>query len=428
MKRTLLGLAIIAGISGAAQAQDFDLTDMTPARPGQEVESTSTVTEGNIVVGNNEKEAVAVAHQQLVDNSEDGIRLIQVGSGTGILSIGSAFYQTYDNMNATLLSKRAAYNQAALIAKRQLVSNGKGVDVTCNNLAELTIDTIDTGTDSVANETSGMKERCIESVNGSLAGYVTYDVYDDVDSNQVRISLISTPKTRSQVRENAGAAIVTSDPNALFKQIVTDINTGVLPPMGAKILTHADTGEVILMGYGSAIVRDNDNPRVAKRLKDVAKRQSETRARAALLGTMKGEEVYWQGGFNEEQLESTQQFEYTDPNLQDPTRVKKLDNDRTQFMNQLKASDEYQAIASGTLPAGVQTRNFVSADGHWQYTVAVHSPTFEAIAKEAQREMQGRGSAQKDSSGRAINIYGGDNDKAANPQGASGKVSEDDNL
>lgn len=428
MKRTLLGMAVLLGISSAAAAQDFDLTDMTPARPGQDVEATSTQTQGNLVVGTDEKEAVAVAHQQLVDNSEDGIRLIQVGSGTGILSIGSAFYQTYDNLNATLLSKRAAYNQAALIAKRQLVSNGKGVDVTCNNLAELTMDSIDTGTDSVANESAEMRERCVESVNGSIAGYVTYDVYDDVESNQVRISLISTPKTRAQVRENTGAVAVTSDPNALFKQILTDINNGVLPPMGAKILTHAETGEVILMGYGSAIVRNNDNPRVAKRLKDVAKRQSETRARSALLGTMKGEEVYWQGGFQEEQLESTQQFEYTDPNLEDPTQVKKLDNDRTQFLNQLKASDEYQTITQGRLPAGVQTRNFVSADGHWQYTIAVHSPTFEAIASEAHNEMQGRGSAKKDSSGRMINVYGGANDKAENPQGASGKVSEDDNL
>lgn len=428
MKRTLLGMAVLLGISSAASAQDFDLTDMTPARPGQSVDAGATVTDGDIVVGNNEQEAMAVAHQQLVDNSEDGIRMISVGSGIGILSIGSAFYQTYDNINATLLSKRAAYNQAALIAKRQLVANGKGVDNKCDNMAELTMDSIDTGTDSVANETSQMRERCVESVNGSIAGYVTYDVYDDVDSNQVRISLVSTPKTRAQIRENTGAVAVTSDPNALFKQVLKDINQGVLPPMGAKVLTNADSGEVILMGYGSAIIRQNDNPRVAKRLKDVAKRQSETRARSALLGTMKGEEVYWQGSFSEDQLESTQQFEYTDPNLEDPTQVKKLDNDRTQFLNQLQASDEYRSITQGQLPPGVQTRNFISDDGFWQYTIAVHSPTFESIATEAHNEMQGRGSARKDSSGRAINVYGGANDKAANPQGASGKVSDDDNL
>ncbi|RUO75763.1 hypothetical protein [Idiomarina seosinensis] len=428
MKRTMIGMAVLLGLSTQVQAQDFDLTDMAPARPGQSVDSGDTVTDGNVVVGSNENQAVAVAHQQLVDNNEDGIRLIQVGSGTGILSIGSAFYQTYDNLNATLLSKRAAYNQAALIAKRQLVSNMKGSDVMCDNLAKVTMDYIDTGTDSVGNESSQMRERCVESVNGSIAGYVTYDVYDQVDENMVRISFISTPKTRSQIRQNTGAVAVTTDPNDIFRQVLQDVKTGVLPPMGAKVLTHPETDEVYVMGYGSSIVRKNDNPRMSKRLKDVAKRQSETRARAALLGTLQGEEVYWQGSFSEDQFESTQQFEYTDPNLEDPEQVKKLDNDRVQFLNQVKATDEYQSVTRGQLPAGVNSNNFLSDDGNWHYTVAVYSPSLEATANQAKREMEGRGSSQKDSSGRSINVYGGQNDQAENPQGASGKVSDDDNL
>ena len=97
MKRSLLTLALLAALP--TFAQDFDLTDMTPARPGESVESADVVTKGNVVVGKDEKTAVKAAHQQLVDENQDGIRLVQVGSGTGILSIGSSSYNTYDNMN-----------------------------------------------------------------------------------------------------------------------------------------------------------------------------------------------------------------------------------------------------------------------------------------------------------------------------------------
>ena len=70
MKRSLLTLALLAALP--TFAQDFDLTDMTPARPGENVESADVVTKGNVVVGKDEKTAVKAAHQQLVDENQDG--------------------------------------------------------------------------------------------------------------------------------------------------------------------------------------------------------------------------------------------------------------------------------------------------------------------------------------------------------------------
>lgn len=422
LKVSLLTAAL--GFSAFAQAQDFDLSDMLPARPGESVPA-GAVIEGDIVVATDDTTAVQAAHQSLLETNEDGIRLIQVASGIGILSTGGAHYQTYDNMNATLLSKRGAYNQAYLIAKKQLVENMNGIEVQCGNMARVTMDVIDTGTESVANTQNAMIENCLESVEGSLAGYVTFDVYDNVDSKHVRVSLISTPKTRAQISLNRGAVTQTTDPNDIFRQVVTDINRGVLPPMGAKVLTNETTGEVILLGYGSAIIRENSNARVASRLKDTANRQSQTRARAALLGTLQGEEVYWQGGFDERQIESAQQFEYEDPYLADPETVNLLSQDKEMFLNHLTTADDYGTIARGELPAGVSMRSFTSEDGHWQYSVAVYSPTLEAVATQAaeqtQQGIEGRGN-------RRISVFGGVNDNAANPQGASGRVSDEHNL
>ena len=126
------------------------------------------------------------------------------------------------------------------------------------------MDVIDTGAEGVANEKTSMMEACKESVSGSLAGFVTYDVYDNNDEKSVRVSLISTPKTRSQIQVNRGAVAVTSEPNAIFQQVISDVKSGVLPPVGAKVPTHADSGEIIVLGYGSAIIRNNKNSKVAR--------------------------------------------------------------------------------------------------------------------------------------------------------------------
>lgn len=426
MKRSVLGLALL--LSLPADAQDFDLTDMAPARPGNAVDTAGVSSDGTVVQAENDQQGVAVAHQQLMDSNSDGVRLIQVGSGTGILSIGSVGYQTYDNLNATLLSKRGAYTQAAMVAKKQLIENMKGLQQACVNTAQSTLDYIDSGSDSVGNTETQLQEACSSTVEGALSGYVTYDVYDNTEDKEVRVSLISTPKTRAQVRSNRGAVAVTSDPNAIFKEVVADINRGVLPPVGAKVLTHADTGEVVMMGYGSSIIRQNSNRQIARKLKDAAKRQSQTRARSALLATMQGEEVYWEGSSSEDQMEGNQQFEYADPSLQDPAEVKMLDQERNTFINQMKTSDAYATISKGQLPPGVSTRSFGSEDGHWMYTVAVYAPSLEATAREANQQMQGNASGQPSNTGRTISTQNGLNENAANPRGASGQVSNSGSL
>lgn len=429
MKKTLVA-ALIAFSAQAVYAEDFDLTDLVPARADSNMTTANANVEvkDNLVIAENDKDGVQVAHYSLIEDDEDGVRMIQVGSGTGILSIGSATYQTYDNLNATLLSKRAAYNRAFLVSKKQLVENMKGSELQCETIANSSMSGIDSGNESLANIKEASKQACLESVQGSLAGYVTFDVLDNTDEKRVRVSLISTPKTRAQIRGNAGATALTSNPNDLFKQVVADVKSGVLPPVGAKIITHAETGEVIIIGYGSAIKRQNSNANVQRRLSDQAKKQSETLARSALISTLQGSTVYWEGAFDEKQVETTEQFAYGDPALENPEQAVKLGEERTAFVNQFSASDAYADVSKGKVPAGVNTRSFGSDDGYWSYSIAVYAPSLEAAAKQAASETQrGISNSEQNKSSR-MQVYGGQNGSSANPGGASGAVSNSGNL
>lgn len=426
MKFKVLTLALALSLPAYA-SDDFDLTDLIPSEPGKSIPNADTVTvKGDVVIGTDDVSAVAVAHQALIEEEEDGIKMIKVGSGMGILSVGSASYQTFNNHNASLLSKRGAYNKAFLIAKKQFVANMKGVSLICSNVVSASMDIIDSGNESVANTADTQKEACAESVSGSLAGYVTFDVNDDIDENLVRVSLISTPKTRAQIRQQAGAVAVTTAPNKIFKHIISDLKSGVLPPVGAKVLTNPETNESYVMGFGSSIVRTNKNKAISRKLKTVAKRQSETRARSALLGTLKGEKVYWNGSFDEKQMDKNTQFKY-DPETLDPTQVETLDEEQSTFINQLKTTDDYATLSEGKLPPGVSTKSFISTDGNWQYTVAIYAPSLEKSARIANKEMNST-SKNRVKTTHKINANGGQNENGKNTRGASGQVSKSGDL
>ncbi len=430
-KKSLLSLVLASAFTTAHASADFDLNDLVPATNATESQSVNTdnVKEvDDVVVAEDPKAAVLVAHQSLIEEEGDGVKMIAVGSGIGILSTGSGSYETYENRNATLLSKRSAYIKAFQVAKKQLVENMEGMSNKCATAINETMDVIDTATESTANTTSMMSDNCAESVKGALAGYVTFDVFDDPSENLVRVSLISTPKTREQTKRKVGAITQTTEPNIIFKQIIADLQSGVMPPVGAKVITNAETGESFVLGFGSSIIRDNKNNAVKRKLLDMSKSQSQAKARNGLISVMQGEQVYWEGGFTENQLEKNEQFEYA-PDSINPADAKVLAENKHTFLNNMKSADSYKSFASGQVPAGVSVKNFKSHDGDWMLAVAVYAPSLEAAAKQAAAENKKRvREGQTTGSNHKISTTGGLTDGSNNTQGPSGQVSNANDL
>ncbi|WP_243978731.1 hypothetical protein [Vibrio natriegens] len=430
-KKSLLSLVLASAFSTAHASADFDLNDLVPATNTAETQAVNTdsVKEvGDVVVAADPKAAVLVAHQSLIEEEGDGVKMIAVGSGIGILSTGSGSYETYENRNATLLSKRAAYMKAFQIAKKQLVENMEGMSNMCATAINETMDIIDTATESTANTTSMMSDNCAESVKGALAGYVTFDVFDDPSENLVRVSLISTPKTREQTKRKVGAITQTTEPNVIFKQIIAELQSGVLPPVGAKVITNAETGESFVLGFGSSIIRDNKNNAVKRKLLNVSKSQAQAKARNGLIAVMQGEQVYWEGGFTENQLEKNEQFEY-EPDSINPADAKVLAETQHTFLNNMKSTDSYKSFASGKVPAGVSVKTFKSHDGDWMLAIAVYAPSLEAAAKQAAAENKQRvREGQTVGTNHKISTTGGLTDGGNNTQGPSGQVSNANDL
>ncbi len=428
--RGALGYGLLMAISGNSHA--VDVNALVAAEPGGQVESETAQTNGDTVVAETMEEGFQVAHQDLMNQNTDGVRTIVVGSGMGFLSTGTADYSTYDNLNATLLSKKAAFNRAAMTAKSGLLGAFSKPEIACEQISESYVETVDTGSESVGNVGQFSAEECAQEVQGSLSGYVTFDVHDDSEAKVVRVTLISTEKTRNAADTSLGGHMAGSDLQGMFNAVMTDLRKGVLPPLGGKVISVPDSNEMVVIGFGSAINRQNSNATIQRRLEGVAQNQARMRANAALLGILQGEEVYHRGEFEESQMETTEQFT-NDPAIDGPEGVKKMDEERSEFLNIMRDTQSFRNAAAGNLPQGVVNRSFKSDDGYWTYALAIFSPSLSEAAGAAAAapesgsagESGGESGAEKEPTGLA---GGGMNDSAANPQGPSGSVSDADSL
>ena len=420
-------------------AQNLDLDSfLAPVQGGSEAVQ-GDVEVGDTVHAETMQDGLNAANGLLAEDG-DGVLLVSTKTGLGTIARASASYNTYQNINATMLSKRGAYFRAYQEAKRQLLVNFDGVQNSCEGAVNDDLVVIDTGVESTANTLTETSEVCKETISGLLAAFIVFDVDDNVNEQEVSISVASSTNTRSAFSRLGEAVIQTGDPNAAFQNLMVEIARFATPPMGARMITTPNTGEQVVVGFGSSIIRTNKNKSVAKRLAKAAKSNADTRARNALVQFLQGDKLYWEGGFDESQIEGSEQFKIPvdeEGNVGDP---QVLDNERNVFMNVLTDSQAYATVSSGKVPPGVRTRSFKSKDGYWQFSVAVFQQSATAQARQASRENKAASGkldqmeAQQGSGGsagrasRALKLEGGLTSGGLNPQGPSGQVSDKEDF
>jgi len=99
-------------------AQQLDLNDFIAPVQGGSTAVNGPVDDGETVHAKTMQDGMNYAHKILNDDDEDGIRVVSTATGMGTISRASANYSIYANPNATLLSKRTAYAEAYMAAKK----------------------------------------------------------------------------------------------------------------------------------------------------------------------------------------------------------------------------------------------------------------------------------------------------------------------
>ncbi|MEY1661660.1 hypothetical protein [Isoalcanivorax beigongshangi] len=362
------------------------------------------------------QDALGYAYQQLMVEGE-GVQVVRTATGLGVLSGASASYRTYDNLNATLMSKRAAYSRAFMAAQGGLVRHSEGLSQQCVQAMESESLVIDTGSETLVNDSLSVSEKCKDITQGMLSGAVVYAVDDRPEDKTVQVMLASSTRTRLAVDRVGAAVVATADPDAAFEHVAREISLGVVPPMGARLISNPETGENIVIGFGSAIIRQHTDAPIQRQFRQLAQRQSASRANQALVSFLTGTELYWSGSFDEKQLEGSQQFTQQLGEQGPAEDVERLQDTRHGFLNQLRMTAEGRAATEGVVPPGVQVKSFPSEDGYWMNTVAVYMPSLSRQARKA-----------GDATAPAKQPSGGLNEAADNPRGPSGRVILDNDF
>lgn len=326
------------------------------------------------------------------DTPEVGAKMVKYPSGLGFVASGMASYRTMENPTATRLAKRKAYVIAFTMAKKNLAEILGGLTSEGQETIREALVNINLPKEEMTNISTASDESLRQAVNMMLRGFVIYEVRDDVSQNCVWVSIVTTPKTRGKFARPAPNAIEADNLRDGLNQIIAEVRSGLVPPVGGRIVTMRATGETAFVGFGSAVVTTSTNNAVQLRQNLAAQKIAAMRAKDALCGLIIGDKTSWEGSVVESMQDQVQEFESLDPNdplaRRDPTAVRKFDEARQAFVARMETNDAYQSARRGILPPGINTKTWFDDDNAWAYAMSVYVPSVTNAAAASGREIQ----------------------------------------
>jgi hypothetical protein len=321
-----------------------------------------------------------------------GAVMVTFPSGLGFVATGAATYRTMDNSVATRISKRMAYVIAFTDAKRHLAEalgglTNEGIDTIRTSLVNINLNK-----QQMTNQTTEAQAANKQVVELMLRGFVIYEVKDDTETKTVSVSIVTTPKTCGKLARPAPNAVEANSIREGLNQVIIEVRTGLVPPVGGRIITMRSTGETAFVGFGSAVVRTSSNSAVQAKLNLEAQKIAAMRAKDALCGLMIGDTTSWEGGVRDSLKDQNQEFESAtadDPLArQQPEAARKLATARQEFVSRMESTDLYQSVRRGVVPPGINTKTWFDEDNAWAYAMSVYVPSATNAAAGAAREMQ----------------------------------------
>ncbi|HPD39504.1 MAG TPA: hypothetical protein PK411_14250 [Mesotoga infera] len=367
----------------------------------------------------------------------DGFKAVVFPSGTGYIAGATSSYSVYENINATLIAKRAAYMTAYYLAKGYLAQGLNGYFTRKKKALESSIVSLDDTEKNIGGFYEFQFEKVEQVVEAMLRGYVTYEVKDIAGekSGKVYVSIVISPKTLAAVNQVSDGVISSADLATSLQFILNDIEAGIVPPIGGKVIYVPEAGTTAVVAFGSAIARHSSNEVLANEYKKAAIETARMRATQTLVDILKGDINIWKSGFEERTLRA--EFENMDEVI---TKADELRNSRSdsvaetmssEFLNLFSRDKNYESVSSGIVPAGTMIRiameESIEKNGYgWVFAIAVYYPELELPMQQIIAAMEGKPVVTEQPIKETTTGEKKESGTSENPQGPTGPVSSDD--
>lgn len=391
---------------------------------GQVKSVTDTATGEQVVKADTAQDAI----NHVVNQGSVGAEMVRFGSGLGWVATGQGGYESMPNPTATRIAKRNAYVRAFMEAKAKLAEALNGLSATGRTAVLEAMESETSAMEDLNRYTSSQEERLEQAVQMLLRGFVIYSVKDDTESQQVFVSIVTTPKTRGEVNRTSPDGLEADSVREGLNQVLVEIQKGIVPPVGGRVISVPATGEMAFVGFGSDVVRTSSNATLQAKQRLNAQKIANMRAADALVGLLIGDDTSWKSKLDEQTQQLIANFEDTETEDGDVTR-ERFEEARTSFINTQRSSEEFQSLRQGILPPGVMRKNFSSSDEAEMYAIAVYIPSVTQQAADTAKSMSESQLIQPSRSGNSS----GPGRSSVSPSatiapGPTGQIHDDQNL
>jgi hypothetical protein len=352
------------------------------------------------------QDGINAAVSEITSNPDKGAsRIIKVKTGIAYVAVGTSNYadpEDLKNPTAVRMSKRRAYVTALQRAKAELAKFLGELSIESKQAMREALTTTITDEEDKTEISSDSEESINRATAMILRGYVVYDVDDDTKNLLVRVSIVTSPATRGEVERKSNGVMTAKSIAEGMQHVLTEINKGVVPPVGGRVIFVPQTGETAFIGFGSAIIPISSNKTIQARLNQTAKNFAQARAESALCKNIIGDEFQWSSGLSESSTESqsdnkaTQELtaeikkeQANDPiSATDSKESKDVAKMNDVFKATLQDTEEFKSAFSGKIPAGTNSKSWIDGDSGWAYSFCCYMPNSASIAAGIKESMK----------------------------------------
>ncbi len=417
MRKILLCVLVLSLIAGASVTSAADLTfdDFMPIvqAPSDKRDELRNVKDPDAVSVSSNSEIPTIKAKTIQDGfnaftkrHEMGAVMIEASNGEiGFIATGSGTYDMeMSNITAVRISQRLAYLQGLMDAKVQLSKLVKSADIAGYDIYGHSSANENTDDTSSTAHTTAFDSMGSSHVANVLKGYVTYDVFDGFNGpkyeSTVFITIAVTPKTMGMYSRPVNDTIMAQNLSDGMNAVLAEIQTGVVPPVGGRIVDVPTTGEIAFVGFGSCVVQDADKAAVRAINRRDAQKIATLRAESELCGILTGDNVDGQANYREsirQAFGNFQAIEDKDPlkefvSSEDIAQVEAI---KEGFRQNQEFNEAISTARKGLLPPGVTRRTWLDDEGIFAYSVAVYVPSATNKAAAAGKAMDEANLIQK---------------------------------
>jgi hypothetical protein len=376
----VVAVGCIAGASVGQSLADFVIpaASDTPEQvravsdPGSVTETHDEALGIPVVSAPKIQDAVNAVSKNLIDTG-DGVKAISTSAGTGFVATGSVTYAaTSKNPDLAVIEQRWASIQAFLNAKRALADYLEGMSIAGKRTLVSDVITAMNDEFTANNASKSAEEQVNEMISAMLRGVVIYDYHDDPENGRVTVSVVVTPRTVGAVRSTDVAKVTAESLQSGLQHVLTEIKSGVVPPVGGRTIAIPETGEFVWVGFGATTIPSSSSPDLAADLENSSIAMARASARNALLAIISGEQ--YEAQFDGSNRFRKQQAEF-DALLSESgdESVQKKEVAEFQRAADTAMREAVGEVTAGRLPPGVQTKTYRMEGSPWIYSVAIFS-------------------------------------------------------